>query len=85
MHSIAKIFDIVEYLKKSKNQKFKKKERIGKIAQKGPKKRKDPKRQKRPKGQKGPILFLAINPQNKTKKISIAKLNSVQWLERYSW
>ena len=47
------------------------------MAQKGPKKRKDPKKQKRPKGQKRPILFLAINSQNKTKKIGIAKLNSV--------
>ena len=34
--------------------------------------------------QKGPNFFHAINPQNKTKKMSVAKLNSVQWLERYS-
>ena len=52
-------------MKKSKIKK--KKDRIGKMAQKGPKKREDPKRQKRPKGQKRPILFLAINSQNKTK------------------
>ena len=41
--------------------------------------------QKGPKKQKGLIIFHAINPQNKTKKMSIAKLNSAQWLERYSW
>ena len=34
--------------------------------------------------QKGPSFFQVINPQNKTKKMSIAKLNSVQWLERYT-
>ena len=47
MHSIAKIFDIVKYLKNEKNQKLKKKEKkrekIGKMAQKVPKWQKDPK------------------------------------------
>ena len=57
MHSITKIFDIVEYLKNEKNQKLKeKKERIGKMAQKGRKR------------QKGLIFFEANNPQTKTKK-----------------
>ena len=71
MHSIAKIFDIIKYLKKSKNQKLKKmkRERIGKMAQKG---------------KKSQFFFHESNPQNKTKKMSAAKLNSVQWLERYS-
>ena len=41
MHSVAKIFDIMMYLKNEKNQKLKKKEeRIGKMAQKGPKRQK---------------------------------------------
>ena len=34
--------------------------------------------------QKGPIFFHANNPQYKTKKMSITKSNSVQWLGRYS-
>ena len=42
MHSIAKIFDIIMYLKNEKNQKLKKKERIGKMAPKGPKTQKGP-------------------------------------------
>ena len=36
------------------------------------------------KGKKAQIFFHAIDPQNKKKKMNIAKLNSVQWLERYS-
>ena len=35
---------------------------------------------KGPKRLKGTHFFHANNPQNKTKKMSIAKLNSVQWL-----
>ena len=36
MHGIVKNFDIIKYLKNGKNQKFKKKrEKIGKMAQKG--------------------------------------------------
>ena len=35
--------------------------------------------QKRPKGKKAQFFFHAINPQNKTKKMSIAKLNSSGW------
>ena len=75
MHIIAKIFDIIKYLKNKKKSKIKKKEkkRIGKITPKGTKR------------QKGPIFLQKINPQNKTKKMSISQLNSVQWLERYSW
>ena len=42
MHSIAKIFDIIKYLKNEKNQKLKR-ERIGKMVQKGPKRQKGPK------------------------------------------
>ena len=42
MHSIAKIFDIIMYLKNEKNQTLKKKKRIGKMAQKGPKRQKGP-------------------------------------------
>ena len=34
--------------------------------------------------QKGQDFSQVNNPQNKTKKMSIAKFNSVQWLERYS-
>ena len=55
-------------LKKSKIKK-KKRERIGKMAQKG---------------KKDQFFFHETNSQNKTKKMSFAKLNSVQWLERYS-
>ena len=36
------------------------------------------------KGKKAQIFFQAFNPQNKTKKMSIAKWKSIQWLERYS-
>ena len=61
MHSTSKIFDIVKYLKNEKTQKLKKKrERIGKMAQKDPKMK------------KGPNFFHAINPQNRTKKMSTA-------------
>ena len=50
-HRIAKIFDIVKYLKNYKKQKLKKKkERLEKMAQIGPKRR------------KGPIFFHATNP-----------------------
>ena len=57
MHSIAKIFDIINYLKNEKNLKLKKKrEKIGKMAQRGPKR------------QNAQIFFHAINRQNKTKK-----------------
>ena len=36
------------------------------------------------KGKTAQFFFHAINTQNETKKMSINKLNSVQWLERYS-
>ena len=67
MHSIAKIFDIVKYFKKLKKSKIKKKkrERIEKMAKKGPKRK------------KAQFFFYATNPQNKTRKMSIAELNSV--------
>ena len=42
MHSTAKIFGIVEYLKNEKKQKLKKKEGIGKMFQKDPKWHKGP-------------------------------------------
>ena len=73
MHSIAKIFDIIMHLKNEKNQKLKKKERIGKMAQKGPKR------------QKGPNFFAGASSSKQNEKMSTAKLNSVQWLERYSF
>ena len=74
MHSIAKIFDNVKYLKNEKNQKLKKKKRENR--ENGPKRTKMAKWPK--------FFFHATNPRNKTKKTSVAKLNSVQWLERYS-
>ena len=72
---IAKNFDIVKYLKNEKNQKLKKKKRKRKQGI-WPKKAQN--------GKKVQTFFQANNLRNKTKKISIAKLNSVQWLERYS-
>ena len=42
MHTIAKIFDTIKYLKNEKNQKLKKKKEMGKMAQNGPKWQKDP-------------------------------------------
>ena len=69
MHIVAKIFDIIKYLKNEKNKYLKKKKE----------------KENRENGPKRPNFFFhAINPQNKTKKMSIAKLNSIQWLERYS-
>ena len=68
MHSIAKTFDIIKYLKKRKKSKInkKRKERIGKMAP------------------KGPNFFSGEKSSKQNKKMSTAKLNSVQWLERYS-
>ena len=59
MHSTAKIFGIVKYLKTKKIQKLKKKkkkERIGKMAQKGPKR------------QKGKIFFSRDQSSKKNEK-----------------
>ena len=39
---------------------------------------------KKPKMAERPNFFQSNNSQKKTKKISCAKLNSVQWLKRYS-
>ena len=39
--------------------------------------------QKGPKCQKGPHFFQVIYPQNKTKKMSIAKLNSIHVASRW--
>ena len=72
MHSITKIFDIVEYLKNETNQKLKKKERIGKMDQKGPIRR------------KGPNIFSGKRFSKQNNKKSIAQLNSVHVLKRYS-
>ena len=77
MHVVAKIFDIIKYLKNEKNKKIKKKKEKEKgNRENGPKRPNMAKRLN--------FFFHAINPENKTKKISIAKLNSIQWLERYS-
>ena len=71
MHSEAKIFDIIKYLKNEKNQKLKKKrkeKKIGKMAQKGPK------------WQKGPDFFKVNNPENKTKKWAL-----LNWILSSRW
>ena len=57
MHIIAKIFDIIKYLKNKKNKKINEKMREqGKWPQKAQK------------GKKAQIFFQAHHPQNKTKK-----------------
>ena len=62
MHSVAKVFVIIKYLKKGKNQKFEKIEN----GKNGPKTRKDR------------LFFMQIIVIKKQKKISVAKLNSIR-------
>ena len=83
MHSITKVFFNVRKFIYQKNRKFRKNEN----------QKNGPKRaiyflnklnkflaQKGQKWRMGPNLFQAHNPHQKTKKMSIVKLNSVQWL-----
>ena len=65
---IAKVFVNIKYLINEKNQKFNK-NGIQKMAQKW---------------QMGAIFFQAQYPHQKTKKIIIDKLNSVEWLHSTS-